>query len=227
MTIPKLIHQYWSGENGNVCKIPPDQVVNTNSWDTTHPDFLHKIWHLQEIESLLSNFHGLNVLDCVRACRFVAMQSDIIRMALVYEYGGIWSDIKNLVLQPFLHNFLELDYPFITEHPSTAIRPHPNDYLCNALFGAPPQSDMIFDILTAVCFNINSRIRGGVYGVTGGSVILKVIARAQQNNTPYQFLTLRYNETWGIRVKRTSATYNNGGRHWSERQKTESLYLDE
>lgn len=225
MPIPHLIHQFWHDATGQNRGIPKDLESNIQAWEETHPTFFRKTWSMDGVAKVLEHMPDLNIMECIEACRFPAMQSDIIRLALVYEFGGIWSDLKNKSLGSFLNDLCVIDSPFISEHPPMAARPEPVNYLCNALFGAPAKDPMIYAFLQEACKNVKNRMPGSVFSVTGGAVVMKIIQRAEKSGQPYRFHTLRYQSTWGVVASRTGASYNSGGQHWSERQKNEGLYI--
>lgn len=222
-TIPKIIHQYWTSSDGS--EPPADIQANIDAWRRTHPGFEIKLWSDSALDAAFSDDRGANFLAAARTCRFAAMRSDVIRLALVLRFGGIWSDLKNRPLTEFLPDLVNEGRTFFAEHPPSTARPEPRDYICNQLFGARANDPMVFDCLSEAVDSIRRRVQGSVYGVTGGAMLMKVIARANNRGVPHDFAPLRYNETWGTLVKRTAASYNAGGMHWSERQKSESLYL--
>ena len=226
MVIPKLIHHLWIDEKSK--GIPKDIDVNLASWRITHPDYTQKVWSLEELSGLLEDFYGLNVLECVNACRFPAMQSDIVRLALVYEYGGFWNDLKNMALNPCLSSYQEKGKLILVEHPPLASRPDPVDYLCNGFFAAPKGNQFIIDVLSFICRSVNSRKEGGVFGISGGAVFMRLLQRDKEresNHKVYSYELIRHKDFWGECVKRTSASYNEGNNHWSIKQKVHSLYL--
>jgi len=72
----------------------------------------------------------------------MAQKVDIIRVALVREYGGFWTDFDMILLQPLDDIFIEL-----AEHDFVAIRQAngTNQNVPNHFFGAPPHSPFIED----------------------------------------------------------------------------------
>ncbi len=223
MPIPKLIHYLWIDES--CTGIPADIENNLQSWRDTHPDFIQKVWSMDMLEVLLENFHGMNILKCVKECRFPAMQSDIIRLALVYEYGGYWNDLKNYALSPCLHRYQNNNELLLVEHQPLPQRPDPVDYLCNSFFAAPERNKFILDVLKEIYKNVNNKKEGSVFSISGGDIFMKLLRRSMNNSTPYNYTLIKHKDFWGLSVKRTTASYNIGNTHWSIRQKTESLYI--
>ena len=201
--IPKVIHQYWTDPTGKNLALPSDMQVNVDSWKKYHPDYEQIIWSNDGIEKLLIDFHGLNVFNCIQSSKFPAMQSDIVRLALVYEFGGIWSDLKNIVLESFLDNIVLNETVVVVEHPPSAERPDPTNYLCNAFLAAPAKDPIIFECLKNACENINKRAPMDVFSITGPALLMRIIHRL---NGKYEYIVLRHSDTWGKLMKRTSAS---------------------
>lgn len=244
MPIPKLVHQFWTSPEGQ--DIPPDVKPNMASIRSTHPDYEVRLWKLDDVRKALSQptmlqplryisaekdrhdggFFSLDFIDAVMACRFPSMQSDLIRFALVYWYGGFWSDLKNRFLSSFMDELIHLDQPVFPEHPHIAGAPPSRDRYCSAFFGAPPRHPLILACIKDMCSKVHARDeKGGIYNVASGSMVVRVI----RNHTPPggnpPIHVMRVDDTWNVLMKRVAASYNAGDKHWSVRQKTESLYF--
>ncbi len=224
MSIPKIIHQLYLSDNSTL-DLPKDLLQNINSWGDTHPEFIHVVWSLNRLSGLLKDFHGLNVLECVKSCRFPAMQADLIRLALIYEYGGFWSDLKNIAMQEFLSLYVASNIPCLVDHPPSNRRPEPNGHLTNSFFGAPAKSKFIWCCLDKICKNVRRRVGNNVYEISGPVVFMDVIKQQKEKSDPVNFYLIRYYELWEKVLMRTSASYDKKQQHWSERQKKETLYL--
>ncbi len=223
MSIPKIIHQFWISNSGN--ELPDDVIKNIQSWEETHPDFIRVVWTLPQLSMLLENFHGLKVLQCIQACRFPAMQSDLIRLAMIYEHGGFWSDLKNYALRPFLYDLLGYDSPVLAEHWPVKNPPEIESHLVNSFFAAPKQDEYIWACLEKACGNVNKRKKRGVFGLTGAGVMMRVLDHMKCSGNPCDYHLIEHSELWNINLKRLGGSYNDGNQHWSIRQKTELPYL--
>lgn len=97
MTIQKLLHFIWLGP----LTIPP--YINT--WRDNHKDWVIRIWGEKDIEELdLRNIHIYDV-----AGKRYNQKSDIIRLEILYKYGGVYmdADIVNIRNMDF---FLECKF---------------------------------------------------------------------------------------------------------------------
>ena len=221
MAIPKVIHQFWTSET--IEYIPEDIQINIKSWSDTHPDFMLITWSIHSLTSLLKDFHGMNLLESINACRFPAMQSDIIRLAVLYEYGGFWSDLKNFALQPFINNLLVHNKLILTEHWPTDTHSPFTPHLVNSFIGAPEKNVYILKWLHNAHKNIKRRVKKGVVGLTGTGIIMKIMQEEQLNS--FEHHLIKSTEIWNVLIKRKGGSYNNNEQHWSARQKLESPFL--
>jgi len=232
MSIPAMLHFYWNAPSGDNSPPPSDVQKNVSAWIDLHPSFQYKVWTLQELHSLLKHFHGLKVLEAIEACRFEAMKSDIVRLVVVYEYGGFYSDLKNFPLKAFLDQLINENVAVITEHPPTIPLEDFTGHYSNAFLAGPPKHPLFLEILTAVCEKIARREQGGVTDITGLGVLKKVIQRQNYKPQGGSFKCLSSQDAWGLRgvdgglMKRTPASYNGFEMrsHWSTLQKCGGIY---
>jgi mannosyltransferase OCH1-like enzyme len=228
MSITKTIHQLWIAADARA-ELPADLVRNVEAWTRWHPEFGHRLWTEDDLTGLFREFHGLPVLDAVRACRFLAMQADVIRLGLLYEFGGWWSDLKNLPLKRFLDIVVQPgDELVLAEHPPHPGRRDPTGHIGNQLIGASPGHPFMLAALTeAVEIIAARRTEYGLVGVAGNEMLRRVLRRHETQGQPIPHRVLGHREIWGVCVKRTSASYHKVRGHWSQQQWREPMYLDE
>lgn len=221
--IPAIVHQFWTPPVGAAPDLPEDIAKNVAAWRRLHPEYGHRLWSFDGVAPRLEDIDGVCALDAVRRCRFPAMQSDIVRLALVYLDGGVWSDLKNLPLRPFLDEVCT-DPLVLCEHPPTHQVPDRDEYLTNNFFAAEPRHPFVRACLEQAVQNVNSGLTdGGVVAITGLAMMMRVRHRLQKAGQMPRYRFLPKEDVWGRTMKRTSASYNAVG-HWSQRQKTEPLY---
>jgi inositol phosphorylceramide mannosyltransferase catalytic subunit len=78
--MPRIIHQIWIGG-----EVPPEIVQLMHTVRTAHPNWEYMLWtdeNLPDIENL----------DAFRAARTMAMKADILRLELLWRYGGVYVD---------------------------------------------------------------------------------------------------------------------------------------
>ena len=221
--IPLMVHQLWISPDGS--DVPKDIQHNVGRWAELHPGLNHRLWRLKDLEHTLESIAGLPVLEAVRVCRFPTMQSNIVRLSLLYEYGGFWSDLKNLPRRRFLEELLNEELILVEHQPMPV--PKPDGYLTNSFMGAVAHHPFVFACLAEAVAGVTRRDTGGsVSTVTGLVMVNRVLWRKVQGGQGPAHRLLRRPEAWADFMKRTAASYQSGGRHWSLR-KSEPLYVDE
>jgi len=88
--IPKIIHQIWIGP-----KPAPTKFMNT--WKEKHPDFEYIFWNEQEFEKRGIVFECQDKIDMMPE---MCGKADIIRMELLYKYGGYYFDADSICIEP-------------------------------------------------------------------------------------------------------------------------------
>lgn len=131
--IPKIIHQVWSKDSPIQ---PPIKLMS--SWRQKNPDYNYHLWS----EENVSGLYCQQQLDWTkRLCK----RSDIIRLEMLYQYGGIYADCDFLCLKPFDDL---LDSPFFSGYQT--VYKKGGGVLCNALMGAEPHSPIIKAMLDEI-----------------------------------------------------------------------------
>jgi hypothetical protein len=93
-TIPPLIHLIWLGST------PPEKVrIVCNSWRKHHPHFTVKLWTDSEIASFVWSQPRAKVL--FSEAESWAEKADILRLEILYQFGGIYSDTDVICLKSF------------------------------------------------------------------------------------------------------------------------------
>jgi len=128
MSIPKIIHQVWVGPK------PMSDLMKecVNSWKEKHPDWQHILWDNDKIEGF--DFPEKHLL---KLRINYGMQSDIIRLAVLREYGGVYADTDMRCIKSFdglIH--LPNHDGFIGKDPY-------DNNLCNSLIAAKKQAKFL------------------------------------------------------------------------------------
>lgn len=147
----KNIHFIWIGSN-----IPEKYVDNILKCKELNPDYKIYVWlDKQASEKLLNN------VTCEDLTKFKSMheeilntissnagKADILRYEIVYQYGGIYSDVDVIFVKPFDDNF---NKSFVS---------HINGYynICNGCFGFNKGSKFLKFVLD--CFPENFKMSG-------------------------------------------------------------------
>lgn len=220
MSVPKKLHFLWTtGEAARTDDpVSAEVAVQIGLWRGFFPDFGIQVWSWAECADLLDDDDGREVLDLIRRCRFTAMKSDLLRLAILSREGGIWSDVKNRPLRAFGG---EVPGPaFLAEHFPLPSRPDLTGHLCNSFLGAEAGHPFIGRALDLALANVRNRATGSVFDLTGGGIFKRLAYR----NDPALPPALPWRLCWGDWMTRTGMSYNAGALHWSQRQKVDPLY---
>lgn len=227
--IPMIVHQLWLNPMGSVASaetvpIPQDISENIASWKRTHPGVDQRVWTLPGLTELLRDVDGIDVLEAVNVSRFPTMQSNLIRLSLLYRIGGFWSDLKNIVQKPFLHELVDSELVLAEHQPMP--EPKAEGYLTNSFIGAVPGHAFIRQCLHEGVAGVQQRLTGSLSAVTGLVLMNRMMRRAKNENRVPPHRLLSRGEAWSEMMRRSKASYQQGGRHWSILQTTEPLYFD-
>jgi mannosyltransferase OCH1-like enzyme len=87
--IPKIIHQIWLGS-----PFPEKYRSWQESWKKYHPDWEYRLWTDADIEKLnaLGNFFIGDTYTFYQEATNYGEKSDILKILLIYYYGGIYAD---------------------------------------------------------------------------------------------------------------------------------------
>lgn len=87
--IPQIIHQVWFNP-----PVPPQYTHYLNECKKLHPNWEFKVWDSESIKELGIDW---NVFDQIRG---YPARADVVRMAAMYKYGGIYRDMDTKCLRP-------------------------------------------------------------------------------------------------------------------------------
>ena len=85
---PRILHQYWDRD-------PPDQIRKLLAHCAkvcAGADVIHRVWDAQSGAALLADGFPDIVARAYEIAPHAAMKSDILRMAVMHRYGGIYLD---------------------------------------------------------------------------------------------------------------------------------------
>ena len=98
MSIPKIIHYCWFGGG----PISPESRRCMESWKKYCPDYKIMAWNEQNFD-ISQNRYAQQAYEAKK----YAFVSDYVRLAVLYEYGGIYLDTDVELVRP-LDELLEL-----------------------------------------------------------------------------------------------------------------------
>lgn len=97
--IPKIIHQIWIGP-----KPRPYKLMDT--WMNKNPEFEYILWNEAEFEKRGIIFECQSKIDSIEE---ICGKVDIMRLEILYKYGGIYIDADSICIQPFDEYLMNFD----------------------------------------------------------------------------------------------------------------------
>ena len=94
--IPKIFHHIWMGDK----QIPDTCKTCYEQMKTLHPEFEFKLWRDSDIDYLLKTKYQKYYTSFHNLPRTI-MKIDMFRYFLMYEYGGIYTDLDYYFLKPY------------------------------------------------------------------------------------------------------------------------------
>ena len=142
--IPQVIHFIWVGPK----PFPRESVENIKSWIIHNPDWKVKFWtdrerplpHPAMEQRLIKDFTFLKLAQCYHKSDNYGEKSDLLRLEILYQEGGIYADHDVKCLHSFdtcseaYDLFCGLEMPYQTSLPSSVL---PTNNLLGAKAGHP------------------------------------------------------------------------------------------
>lgn len=95
LKIPKMLHFVWLGK-----PMPEHMQRNVSEWRRLNPDWLTYIWTDKNIPILRHSDLYRRAKDLVPPDALYQFRSDIIRLELLYDFGGFYADTDTRPLRP-------------------------------------------------------------------------------------------------------------------------------
>ena len=99
---PRLIHQVWVGPSS----LPAKWQDFGDGWRAMHPDWGYRLWADADVPALVNDCRAALGPDCPDLAGLIGMDinlgyvSDILRLMVVYLYGGVYLDTDCEALRP-------------------------------------------------------------------------------------------------------------------------------
>ena len=126
--IPKIIHQIWIGP-----KTPPTKFMDT--WKDKNPEFTYIRWNEEEINTRLLKLRCLNKINEIEE---LCGKADILRLEILYNYGGIYIDADSICIEPI--DDLLMNTKAFASYEHEEIR---KGLISNGTIGFPPKHPLL------------------------------------------------------------------------------------
>lgn len=167
--IPKIIWQTY--------KLPKDELkpyMNEamSTWIEKNPDYDHRYLSDQEALQFIADNYGKEWFDIFINVPLGVMRGDILRYMIIYTYGGIYTDLDTICLEP-ISTWIKNDFNFIVGLESA-------NFFCQWTFAASPKHPILkttLDLIKDNLKNANYKEKNFVYRLTGPGVWTKAIRK--------------------------------------------------
>ncbi len=137
--IPKII---WQTYKLSKEELKPYMVDAMNTWINLNPEYEHRYMSDADAAQFIADEYGKEWFDIFVNVPLGVMRGDILRYMLIYTYGGVYSDLDTLCLEP-INIWMKDEYDMI-------ICPENDVHLCQWTFAAAPGHPVIKSVLDCI-----------------------------------------------------------------------------
>ena len=142
-SIPKIIWMFWNDDN-----LPLEIQTFVDKIKTENPTYDVKILNFSNLNYYVSDLIFDDNVDIP-----IANKTDLIRLALLYKFGGVWLDITTILFQP-IDEFLNIEninnYDLIAFYYEKTTTDLNRPMIESWFLAAPPRSQFIYEWLEAL-----------------------------------------------------------------------------
>jgi mannosyltransferase OCH1-like enzyme len=109
VAIPKVIFQTYKTRYNN---LPEDARKCSSRWQELNPSYKYRYFSDLDIYKFVQDHYGMKMLKLMKSFRVPVMKSDLWRILVIYQFGGIYVDIDTAPSEP-LDNWIDLSKNFI------------------------------------------------------------------------------------------------------------------
>lgn len=217
MTIPRYVHKVFL--NGPTSIIPMEFFTHAiDTWKRDYPDFELKIWSLQDVEALLTLLPS-DVVAAYHKLKPIAFRCDLIRLCILYLYGGMYSDLKQVSLHRLpvddFDRIITLDRKLVW----CDVQPTQNCFIAVRAF-----DPLIRDYIEQIVQNVTSSYYGqSALHPTGPAAF----TLALQHCSPRQTLFLRFHNLMGASSNCSQLQLSSDKKVWSLRHVDGKLLIQD
>ncbi|NLD69589.1 MAG: hypothetical protein GX644_12340 [Limnobacter sp.] len=128
--IPRIFHQVWINHADPT--LPAAFRAYSDKWRAMHPAWEYRLWNLDTCDFELQR------PELIGRCANYAQMADVLRLEILYRYGGVYIDTDFEPLRPIEPVLDGAEHFFCSEDGA---------HLSNSIFGARPESPLILRLL--------------------------------------------------------------------------------
>ena len=169
--------------------IPVEWVNSIKQWRDVNPNAIVKVWNNVELDNFVDNLSS-EYRAVYDGLQYWIQKFDFIRLIILYEYGGMYSDLDIVPKVPFdfINNY---NMPFFCSFRHNADQ-ESTLYYNNSLFGSSAKHPLILELIERIIFNYNNKVgytfKNKIFRVlysTGPFMLSNVLM-----NTTHPYITL-------------------------------------
>lgn len=209
--IPRLIHQTYSSTN-----LPDELSENVKNIKLMNPNWSHYLYSDHDINKFILEHYDRKMLERYQRIDnlYGAARADFFRYLVIYEFGGVYLDIKSSATKPFDQIIMPQDRFLLSQWDNAQWGVHPE--LSEIEGGefqqwhiiAAPNHPFLREVIKDVCRNIDQYTpwksgvgKTGVLRMTGPIAYSLAVKRAMDMTNEYRLvnnekeISLVYNST--------------------------------
>lgn len=145
MEIPKTIWQTYKDEYEALPKYIKDTA---ESWKKHNPEYEYVYMSDSQAADFILEKFGTEYYEIFKSLPVGVMRGDMWRYLIIYEYGGIYTDLDTVCNKP-IDSWLEDGYEFI-------VCPENEVHLCQWTFAATPKSPILKSVIDLMISRLKS-----------------------------------------------------------------------
>jgi hypothetical protein len=153
--IPDVIHKIYITEDNQAI---PDNIQNAiNTWKTLNPGYTLKIWNNDDCLNYLKNNFSEDHVNCFNGFIPYAYKADFFRYCVIYNEGGWYSDIQQVLLVP-LNKINDKNYEWVSCYDETGLENKLKKCIQNSFFGSIKGSILLEKTIEECIKNYKNKI---------------------------------------------------------------------
>jgi len=146
-----------------------DDLIKNN------PEFAHFLFDVEECREFIRTNFDLNVLEAYDKLKPSAYKADLWRYCVLYKYGGIYLDVKFMIMNDFkLINITNEEY-FCRDM-------HPQETACNGLIVVKKENETIHRCINQIVINVKNNYYGNGSLDPTGPILLTNSLNSNEKN---------------------------------------------
>ena len=205
--------QYWDQPD------PPVVIAaRMQGWRQQHLGWDYQCFDRPSAAAFCREHYGTALEEAFLDIRLPAMQADVFRVAFVLACGGLWVDAATTCLSP-VETWLDLQTPLLLLR-----KPHQtHPQVWNGLIYAPTSGhSFLQQAWDSISDSIRHRRGTGVHKLVGPGLLRDLLAQGRFDG----LVTIQSSSSLAAHLEiGSSSKVLPAEQHWSQRQRSESLYF--